>query len=231
MSRRVRQESPLAARKLQAIAAGATLLNSSSVAFYERAFLGHINVRGDPDSSRFASAAKGVLGCALPLEADSYTEGEDIRACWLGPDEWLILCDGKHAHAIAEELRDALRGELGAVTEVSSGQTVLGVSGAHARDVIAKGCPLNLHPRVFGVGRCAQSYLARAGITVLQITDAPVFELIVRRSFADYVWMWLEDAAREYGYAVIEAPPFHSSNARAPCVASGNQPALPLSAS
>ncbi len=231
MSRHVRQESPLAAHKLEALAADATLSGSTSVTFYERAFLGHINLRGDPRCSRFTSAAKRALSCALPLDANTYTEGEDIRACWLGPDEWLILCDGEHERARAEALRDALQGELAAVTEVGSGQTVVGVSGARARDVVAKGCPLDLHPRVFGPGRCAQSYLARAGMTILQITAAPAFELIVRRSFADYVWRWLTDAAAEYGCAVIEAPPWRSANAPVLRLASANQTPLPLSTS
>lgn len=82
------------------------------------------------------------------------------------------------------------------------------MSGARARDVIAKGCPLDLHPRVFGPGHCAQTYFDRAGIMILQTSTAPSFELIVRRSYADYLWAWLTDAASEYGYAVVEPAPW-----------------------
>ena len=39
---------------------------------------------------------------------------------------------------------------------------------------------------------------------LLQHDATPSYDINVRRSFAHYVWTWLEDAAREYGYAVID---------------------------
>ena len=70
------------------------------------------------------------------------------------------------------------------------------------RELLAKGCPLDLHPRAFDVGQCAQSHLAKAPILIRQLDREPSFEIVVRRSFADYFWLWLEDAAAEYGLAV-----------------------------
>jgi sarcosine oxidase subunit gamma len=58
---------------------------------------------------------------------------------------------------------------------------------------------------MFGVDRCAQSHLAKAPILIRQVDESPSFEIVVRRSFADYLWVWLEDAASEYQLA-IEAP-------------------------
>lgn len=206
MSERMRQESPLVGRKLESPAANAS--DAAGVIFCERAFLGHINLRGDPASPVFLGAVKRALGCALPLEANSFVDADDVRACWLGPNEWLVMCDGAKERARADELRRVLQGQFAAVTEIGSGQTVIGVSGARARDVIAKGCPLDLHPRVFGPCRCAQTYLGRAGTMILQSSSMPSFELVVRRSYADYLWGWLTDAASEYRYAVVEAAPW-----------------------
>jgi sarcosine oxidase subunit gamma len=45
---------------------------------------------------------------------------------------------------------------------VSGGQTTLHLHGSHVRDVLAKGCPIDFHPRVFGIGQCAQSHLGKA---------------------------------------------------------------------
>ncbi|MDI3326661.1 sarcosine oxidase subunit gamma family protein, partial [Pontibacterium granulatum] len=28
------------------------------------------------------------------------------------------------------------------------------------------------------------------------------FELVVRRSFADYIWLWIQDASREFGLVI-----------------------------
>ena len=33
--------------------------------------------------------------------------------------------------------------------------------------------------------------------------DGPAFDIYVLRSFSEYLWCWLEDAAREYGLAVV----------------------------
>ena len=40
---------------------------------------------------------------------------------------------------------------------------VLHLSGAPVREVLAQGCPLDLHPSVFGAGQCAQSHFFKLG--------------------------------------------------------------------
>ena len=90
-----------------------------------------------------------------------------------------------------------------AVTDITGGQTVISVTGPAARDVLAKGCPLDLHPTVFKPTHCAQTLLAKANVVIRCIDDdSPSFELIVRRSFAEYAAGWLEDAGVEYGVGV-----------------------------
>lgn len=205
MSESARALSPLAGRTLESPRAHAG--EPAAVIFCERALLGHINLRGDPASPAFLGAVERTLGCAPPLDANTFVAADDVRACWLGPNEWLVICDGANEAAHADALRRALDGQFAAVTEIGSGQTIIGVSGGRAREVIAKGCPLDLHPRAFGPGRCAQTYIARSGVTLLQTSDAPFFELIVRRSYADYLWSWMTQAAAEYGYSVVEPSP------------------------
>ena len=53
---------------------------------------------------------------------------------------------------------------------------------------------------------CTQTHLAKAGVLIRHRGDSPSFDLMVRRSFADYVATWLKDAAEEYGVAVISQP-------------------------
>ena len=133
------------------------------------------------------------------MEPNTTAENGDLAALWLGPDEWLVLTAPDSAASTKEVLRDALSGRFAAVTDVSGGQTVISLIGRHARDVLAKGCTLDLHPRAFGVGQCAQSHLAKALVTIRQVGDEPSFEVIVRRSFAEYLALWVRDAALEYG--------------------------------
>ncbi len=168
----------------------------------EHPFLGHLNLRGNAQDPRFVGAVSDVLGDGLPLVANTVTDVQGITMYWLGPDEWLIVTPGERRAGVEGELRKVLAGLRVAVTDVSGGQTVLQLHGAHVRDVLAKGCPIDLHPRAFSIGQCAQSHLAKAPILIGQIENQPYFELIFRRSFADYLWTWLEGAAAEYGLEV-----------------------------
>jgi sarcosine oxidase subunit gamma len=165
----------------------------------ERAFLGHVNLRCDPRDGALASALEQVLGCGLPRTPNTFhaadTAAGGNRCLWLGPDEWLVIMPEGREADMARALRQAAGDGFAAVNELGSGQTVIELTGPRAREIIAKGCPLDLHPRVFGPGRCAQSRLARTLVTIAQIDATPRFELIVRRSYADYLWQWLADAS------------------------------------
>jgi sarcosine oxidase subunit gamma len=198
-----RRESPLVRFELPARALAKCA--DARVICAERSFLGHINLRGDADNAQFLAAVAGVVGTVLPIAPNTVAHGGANVVYWLGPDEWLIVTPTESEAAIARELRAALAGLFAAVTEVSGGQTVLALRGDAVRDLLAKGCPLDLHPRVFGVDRCAQSHLAKAPILIRQVDATPSFEIIVRRSFADYLWVWLEDAASEYPFAIEAA--------------------------
>jgi len=42
---------------------------------------------------------------------------------------------------------------------------------------------------------------AKAGCTIRHVAEGR-WELLVRRSFSDYFWLWLQDASAEYGLAI-----------------------------
>ncbi|MDP9481913.1 MAG: sarcosine oxidase subunit gamma, partial [Chloroflexota bacterium] len=92
------------------------------------------------------------------------------------------------------ELRAAIQGGRGSVVDVSANRTTIRLAGPGARDVLERGCSIDLHPRTFGPGRCAQTLLARAGVIIHQVSLEPEYRLLVRPSFAAYVATWLLDA-------------------------------------
>jgi sarcosine oxidase subunit gamma len=121
------------------------------------------------------------------------------RVVWAGPDDWFVIGPKGQADAIIERLRTALAGLHHAVTDVSSGYTVLHLGGAAVRDVLAQGCPLDLHPSVFKAGMAAGSHFFKASVWLWQTDDAATFEVLVRRSFMNYVWLMLERCTQECG--------------------------------
>ena len=185
--------------------------DDASVVISERPFLGHLNLRGDPEDMGFTSAAEAVLGLALPMEPNAVAVNGALLALWLGPDEWLVVTPPTAKIQLSESLEAALYGMHAAVTDVTGGQTVITLGGPRARDVLAKGCPLDLHPAVFKGGDCAQTLVAKANVTICCVDDSPSFELVVRRSFAEYTALWLHDAALEYGPSVV--PPSYRHGA------------------
>jgi len=196
----VPSESPLARFDLPARSRDAR--GRAGIVGRERAFLGHLNIRGNAGDPLFANGVERVLGILPPTAPNTVNETQGNAVYWLGPDEWLLVTSGERRTALERDLRTALAGVRAAITDVSGGQTVVVLRGSCVRELLAKGCPLDLHPRVFDVGRCAQSHLAKAPILIRQLDGGPSFEIVVRRSFADYLWLWLEDAAAEYGFAV-----------------------------
>ena len=175
---------------------------SAGVVISERPFLGHLNLRGDSSDGAFADGVERALGLSLPVEPNTVSNGDGKQALWLGPDEWLIVTPPDEQDAVADALVEALSGVFSSVTDITGGQTLITLSGEHSRDVLAKGCALDLHPRAFGEGQCAQTLVAGVGATLLWAGPEPSFDLIVRRSFAEYLALWLHDAALEHGIVV-----------------------------
>lgn len=177
-------------------------LSFADISIQEKAFLGHFNLRGDPGNSAFATAVFEVIKLPIPMQPSTMSSNEQASILWLGPDEWLIVTDSDKSGDDLQILRGSLSAQFSALTDISSGQTVLKVSGTNARRLLSKGTTLDLHPASFKIGQCAQTVMAKCGVTLyLENESDPAYHVLVRRSFADYLWHWLEDACVEFGSA------------------------------
>jgi sarcosine oxidase subunit gamma len=176
----------------------------AGVSLGESPFRCMINLRGNAGDAAFAGAVQRVLGVGLPVTANTVATGAGLTVFWLGPDEWLIVGSPGRETALVRELREALAGQHVSVVDVTEARTVIAVSGRKAADMLQKGTPLDLHPRAFATGQCAQTGLSKANVILHRLSDEPRFEIYVTISFADYLWNWLERAADEYGLAVVE---------------------------
>ncbi len=192
-----RADSPLAHADLGTLASRGP--SEGGVCLQELKLLGHLVLRGDINNAAFAAGAEKALGTALPGPLQSAENGE-LSVRWISPDEWLIVVPGKQAFAMERELREALDGHY-AVVNVSGGQTVLSLSGPKAREVLMKSTPYDVHDRNFPVGKVVTSVFAKTQ-AVIRRTGEESWELVVRRSFADYIWLWLQDSCSEFGLVI-----------------------------
>jgi sarcosine oxidase subunit gamma len=142
----------------------------------------------------FLGAVESVTGCRPPAKSNTVARGNGYDVLWLGPDEWLVRSQQPQAPVAEDKLVEALQGQFASAVDIGSGWTVLEVSGEKVRDVIARGCPLDLHPRILAPGQCAQSHYFKASIVLVPVAD-DAYEIVVRRSFADYFVRIMLDAA------------------------------------
>ncbi len=150
-------------------------------------------------------AAAKAIGKALALDCSTEpgvcSADEHTQITWNGPNSWIIVGnDDEAARAPGELLRtlqDAV-GDLGAVIDQSHGRCGLRLSGARARQVMAKNTAIDLHPRAFGPGRCAMTSVAHMNATIVQVDDTPTYDLFVIRSLARSFAHAIEHSCEEF---------------------------------
>lgn len=134
-----------------------------------------------------ADASQRLCGTASgPVAPTSRGTNAPVRVCSVG--------------GVERKLRDALADRF-SVADVTGAQFLVELSGPDAGKVLQKSSPYDFHPRNFRPGRCVQTVFAQA-TALVAARDGGAFEIVFRRSYADYLLRWIADAAAEYGYRV-----------------------------
>ncbi len=202
------RQSPLAHLHLSARAVNDAASSDAGVAIREITHRVQIVLRGAASDKAFMAAATKALPVELPLDpCTSSGEVEGLHILWMGPDEWLIVAPDDGYGDLASKLSGGFVGVHAAVVDVSESRTTVRLSGNSACETLSKGCSIDLHPRQFSKDKVVNTLLAQAHVTLHQITDDDTngctYDIFVHRSFAEYLWSWLEDATREYGLRVL----------------------------
>ena len=165
-----------------------------------RAAIAQVMGRKGQDAA-LRSAVAGALGLDLPHSGSSASNGS-VTAIWIAPEAWLILRHGTPDEGLARELIAACAATA-SISDQTWGKSIVRVSGARARDVLAKGCRIDLHPRVFGPGKSAVTPIAHIHAVLSQIDTKPTFDLIVPSTLARDFVEWLRLSAAEFGYEIV----------------------------
>ena len=100
-----------------------------------------------------------------------------------------------------KKLLKFLDGQHISIVNVSGGQTLLELSGPKVREVLMKSTSYDVHPSNFPVGKAVGTHFAKSQLVIRHIAE-DTWELLIRRSFSDYFWLWLQDARAEDGLGV-----------------------------
>jgi sarcosine oxidase subunit gamma len=144
------------------------------------------------------------FGVELP-PVQKYIASLSLGIAAAGPGQWLIMTDQAKSAQFELQLRMELAG-LASVFDQSDGRTIVQVSGPRARDALAKGVLIDLHPGVFGVGSTAVTSIAYIGVHFWQTDEKPTYEFAMFRSFAMSFCDWLLDSSAEFGVALSTDP-------------------------
>ncbi|MBX3598004.1 MAG: sarcosine oxidase subunit gamma [Rhizobiaceae bacterium] len=142
--------------------------------------------------SASVSALSRALGLQLPSKPKSSTTKGERTALWLGPDEWLIIDEaGKSPVADCAKVK-----ELHSAVDISHRNVAFSVTGSGCEATLNAGCPQDLSSDAFPIGAASRTVLGKVEIVLLR-TGAVSFRVECWRSFSDYVFEFLAEAAND----------------------------------
>lgn len=148
-----------------------------------------ISLRARPDGAKKLAKA---IGFALPTTPNASSAKDGMTALCLGPDEWIVI--GEDGQRVGDRLAKA-SGIVFSGVDISHRNTAIHIEGDKAEAALNSGCPRDLSLAAFPVGACARTVLAKAEVILLRETPTR-FRVECWRSFSDYVWNYLADAAK-----------------------------------
>ena len=169
---------------------GAEFAEGPGVKILERHGLHILHLAGDFNDSNFPTSVRNALGLPLPQLVGETRDGQGIRILWLAPNRWLVVSE------TCLNL-DELKG-IAAINNIGGGRTILRLSGRNVRDLLRKGCPIDLDPQVFTAGHAFSTLLGKINV-IIDCIEASTFDLYVARSYDQFLCNWLTQAAREFG--------------------------------
>lgn len=147
---------------------------------------------------KLLAAIRSVTGLAVPDGAGGGVARQGKAAFGFAPGKFTVVDD---AEGLAEALANAVKTDVGTVTDLSHGRTAIRVEGPKAEWVLAKLFAIDFALTAFPVG-AGRSTTHHDVFTQIQRTGAEQFDLYVFRSFARGFWKMLCHAAEEVGYEV-----------------------------
>ncbi|MHA1524486.1 MAG: sarcosine oxidase subunit gamma [Alphaproteobacteria bacterium] len=171
-------------------APGAAAVNISAIS--ERAM---IDLRVGPNDGAGRKAFEKALGLELPTSPRTSTAAGGITALWLSIDQWLLVVPAAQRETHRATLEKVAQRRFAVVTDLSDARAIIRLEGIGAPEIIMKGASADLTQAPQGTVR-RMNFAGIAAMVHVVETSPPVLDFYVGRSFGDYAWEWLAQAAR-----------------------------------
>ena len=118
------------------------------------------------------------------------------RILWMGPQNYLVTSTKLN---LMKDILNDFQDKDFAVTDLSHSRTVIEISGNKSKEVIKKGCPINVND--LQKGDCANSIFHGVTITIDVLeTNPETLRIYCPRSFGESFYHSFTDASLEFGY-------------------------------
>ena len=170
--------------------------NFNNLLMEEKTPILKLNLRGKINNKDFTSKAGKILGIMLPVGVGTIVSKGYLSIITTGPNEWVIISNSKenNDYQLENVLFETIsKNNLGAVTNITDQFTIFSLVGSNSLEILSKSSPFDFDtlPNNFS----AQTLLNNIDITVIK-RDNENIDLLVRRSFSNHLWLWLNDSAR-----------------------------------
>jgi len=149
--------------------------------------------------SKIQLGAIQIEGLGFPIENSKVESNKETRILWSAPRTWFIISKKEN---IINNIKEKCTEENFAITDISHSRAVIQIKGLQAREILKKGCPLNINE--FKTNNCAGTVFHGISIVVDLIDNNPdTFNLLTLRSFGESFYHHITDAALESGYVGV----------------------------
>ncbi len=188
-------EAHAGARQTHPVGGEAPMVHESAdnapVAIAEAPLRGMISLKTDLAHPDVHTAMMNAVGLKAPSQRKALFDGER-SVLWMAPDELLIMTPLAEVASRIALIDQTLAANPRLIVDVSDARAIFRLTGAGAREVLAKGAPIDLHPESFRIGDLRRTRFSTVAAAIYQVAAAPeTFEMICFRSYAPAMWRWL----------------------------------------
>ena len=167
----------------------------SGIKIQELPFINKINVRIDINDNKNIIKCGKLINAILPIQPNTYVKNDNVKAIWLGPNEWLITNN--------QNLYKKLKNEIGdiqaSVTDVSENRTVIRISGEQIFKLLSKFLVLDLEKNLPDESSCAQTLFVKVPVLLVRNNNEkqiPEIDIFTNRSHANYIYNLIVDGSQ-----------------------------------
>lgn len=114
---------------------------------------------------------------------------------WMSPDELLVIVPKNEIPATIVKLEKTLASHHHLIADVSDARALFRLSGPNAREVLAKGAPVDMSPEAFRPGDIRRTRIGQVAAAFWMI-DETTLHIVCFTSVSGYLEEWLQNACR-----------------------------------